>query len=276
MPTPWTDSLFLCPQDGSSGSHEVAMPCASRRRAGVCPLTPSVARRTGVIRTPRFPGDHVRQQWGRLDATAVHSPGQLAAPGCGQVPALGQPGPPRPALGPLHPLSNLLPEPTHLPSPSPVAVWPTQLIRGGRVWPSAILWQVAGSSASAGAKWTETGFPQAASSSQWRGFGVGEQAAPWPPAWRWAAGSAWPLAPRCTALRPERWPAALGACTPLLRAEGLRAPAEGVQQGQCLPAAPQLFLDVLPGSFLRSRGRERFPPATEVRALSSLCTSFLP
>lgn len=122
----------------------------------------------------------------------------------------------------------------------------------------------------------QKGFPQAASSSQWHGFGVGEQAAPWPPAWRWAAGSAWPLAPRCTALRPERWPAALGACTPLLRAEGLRAPAEGVQQGQCLPAAPQLFLDVLPGSFLRSRGRERFPPATEVRALSSLCTSFLP
>lgn len=120
MPTPWTDSLFLCPQDGSSGSHEVAMPCTSRRRAGVCPLTPSVARRTGVIRTPRFPGDHVRQQWGQAGR---HSGSQPRAAGCAWVRAGSGPWPARATLTcpgtpppPLQSPARAHPPPVSLPS----------------------------------------------------------------------------------------------------------------------------------------------------------------
>lgn len=108
----------------------------------------------------------------------------------------------------------------------------------------------------------------------------------WPVAWVWGWGAGHALAPlpgvggrqaqhparkqpgprrpRSTALRPERRPAALG---PALSSSGQRgrvSPAEDIQQGQCPPCRSPAIFRCLPGSFLRSRGRERLPLATGV------------
>lgn len=102
----------------------------------------------------------------------------------------------------------------------------------------------------AGAKGAERGFPQTASSSQWREFGLGEQATPWPPCpGGWAAcsasgpGSSLALGtpgPLHFALRGGRLP-----WGPTLTSSGQKgrvSPAEGVQQGQCPPcSSPAIF-----------------------------------
>lgn len=187
-----------------------------------------------------------------------------AAPRCGQAPVLGQPvpgglavllarapltcpgAPPPPPQSP----ARAHPPPVYLPRGCLAHPARPQWMRVVPRHPLAGHWVIGIYTLLQGAKGAERGFPQTASSSQWREFGVGEQATPWPPCpGGWAAcsasgpGSSLALGtpgPLHFALSGGRLP-----WGPTLTSSGQKgrvSPAEGVQQGPCPPcSSPAIF-----------------------------------
>lgn len=187
-----------------------------------------------------------------------------AAPRCGQAPALGQPVPGGLAvLLARAPLTCPGAPPPPLQSPARAHPPPVYLPRGCLAHPARPRWMRVVLRHPLAGHWVVgiyTLLPQGPRGQKGAshrrpllasGVSLGLGSRPLPgPLPRGVGGmlSIWPRKqpgpwhPRSTALRPERWPAALGACTHLLRAEGPVSPAEGVQQGPCPPcSSPAIF-----------------------------------